>query len=380
MGAIGGLLGVGGGAGGSGFGTTTTGVTPQALANAQQGVQAGLGNQQALLNALQAQNGLQNQSNVYGQLQNIAAGQGPNPAQAMLNQATGQNVANQAALMAGQRGAAQNVGLMARQAAQQGANIQQQAAGQGATMQANQALNAIGAAGNMANTMAANQIGATQGLTSAQLQGQQQLLNAQSAQNNVQGQLANTTMQGQQGLIGGGLNAAGAAFGLAGGGQVPQYADGGVTPGAMVAPTTGPQSSVGQYLQSVQGGFNPGTNQGASDLQSSLSDMGDSIRSKKDGANKGLANAQQQFFQNFAGPSVSMAGMAKGGNVGSKLKSGGHVPGQAKVKGDSLKNDTVNAKLSPGEIVIPRSVVNSKDPVRGSAEFVRAVLAKKGAR
>lgn len=36
---------------------------------------------------------------------------------------------------------------------------------------------------------------------------------------------------------------------------------------------------------------------------------------------------------------------------------GGVIPGKAKVKGDSEKNDTVPALLSPGEIVIPRTVV-----------------------
>lgn len=38
------------------------------------------------------------------------------------------------------------------------------------------------------------------------------------------------------------------------------------------------------------------------------------------------------------------------------MKLGGHVPGEAKVEGDSKENDTVDAKLSPGELVIPRSV------------------------
>jgi hypothetical protein len=69
---------------------------------------------------------------------------------------------------------------------------------------------------------------------------------------------------------------------------------------------------------------------------------------------------------------------AKGGAI--NFKPGGKVPGQAKVKGDSYANDTVPAKLSPGEVVIPRSVMNSHDPVNGSAQFVAAVLAKRGRR
>lgn len=42
-------------------------------------------------------------------------------------------------------------------------------------------------------------------------------------------------------------------------------------------------------------------------------------------------------------------------------KEGGEVPGKAKVKGDSPKNDTVTAKLSPGEVVIPRSAANDDE-------------------
>jgi hypothetical protein len=38
------------------------------------------------------------------------------------------------------------------------------------------------------------------------------------------------------------------------------------------------------------------------------------------------------------------------------MKLGGHVDGEAEVPGDSEKNDTVPALLSPGELVIPRSV------------------------
>lgn len=40
---------------------------------------------------------------------------------------------------------------------------------------------------------------------------------------------------------------------------------------------------------------------------------------------------------------------------------GGKVPGKPKVKGDSPSNDTVHAKLSPGEIVVPRTVA-AKSP------------------
>lgn len=38
------------------------------------------------------------------------------------------------------------------------------------------------------------------------------------------------------------------------------------------------------------------------------------------------------------------------------MKLGGHIAGHAPVEGDSEQNDTVPALLSPGELVIPRSV------------------------
>lgn len=45
---------------------------------------------------------------------------------------------------------------------------------------------------------------------------------------------------------------------------------------------------------------------------------------------------------------------ARGGQM--DYRSGGKVPGKSKVKGDSPKNDIVPARLSPGEIVLPRSI------------------------
>jgi len=60
------------------------------------------------------------------------------------------------------------------------------------------------------------------------------------------------------------------------------------------------------------------------------------------------------------------------------MQSGGSVPGQASVKGNSYDNDTVPAILSPGEVVIPRDVMQSKDPAQEAAKFVAAILAKKG--
>lgn len=295
--------------------------TPQ-IDSAYSGAQDALSQQQALVNALQAQNGIQNQSQVYNQLQQVAAGQGPNPAQAMLANTTGQNVANQAALMASQRGASSNPALIARQAAQQGGALQQNAAGQAAALQAQQSLGAIGQAGQLAGQQTGQQIGAVGNLNQFRQAEQGQILNAANAQN--QGNIQNVSQQnsansaiaakqaeGQNNILGNVAGAAGAVgskiFNLAEGGQVPM----------------------------------------------------------------------SPVMVHLTGSGVKMA---VGGSVGSKLKSGGKVPGKPAVGGatNSYANDTISAKLSPGEIVIPRSVVMGKDPIKGAAAFVAATMAKSG--
>jgi hypothetical protein len=48
------------------------------------------------------------------------------------------------------------------------------------------------------------------------------------------------------------------------------------------------------------------------------------------------------------------------------------------MSGDHEVNDTVHAQLSPGEVVIPKSVMESDDPVKGAAQFVAALQKKKG--
>lgn len=402
MGAIGGLFGLGGGASGTGFAgpsgaDISIGADVTQAGDAYSRTQSSLGEQAKLIEALKAQNGLQNQSSVFNQLQGIASGKGPNPAQAMLSQRTGENVANQAALMAGQRGAGANVGLLARQAAQQGAGIQQGAVGQGAVMQANQSLNALNQMGNVANTQAANQIGASNAYTSASQAQHGNLLNALGAQNNAKvgmqsnvnsanAGLAQTGMQGQQGMIGGIFGGIGSALGLAEGGDVT------------------PQSSFGQFLTTVKAPSAPAvapmtagpSGDGGSKIKEGLSSLGSALRPKGTIDNY---NANTAYSGPSAGPwAPTMAGpapaMGSGGMVdvvlspGEKVVPPGKVdkaaggkieartvPGQAKVAGDSVQNDTYKTKLPEGSIVVPRT--KAKDN-KEAAAFVRAVLAKRG--
>lgn len=181
------------------------------LNNAYTGVQDALGQQANLTNTLapQATSAVQNQNALAQQLYGMTQGEGPNPAKAELAQATQQNVANQNALMAGQRGASGNVGLMARQAAQQGANTQQQAVGQAATLQAQQQIAAQQNLANLAGNQIGQSAGAVQGLNTAQQNEQNTLQNANTATNNanvgMQSNINNANAQtaaGNQGVFG----------------------------------------------------------------------------------------------------------------------------------------------------------------------------------
>ncbi len=228
-GGIAGLLGSAGGMGGTGF-DVTSGTTGKQINDAYDQNQIALGQSQGIASALQPQvtSAVNAQNTLDKQYADQALGLGPNVAVNQLNQATGANVANTAALMAGARGASSNPALIARQAAMSGANAQQQAAGQAATLQAQQQIAAEGARQGLAG----NQIAQAQGATNANIQanqGEQGILQgANTANNNVQGQLANTTLGAQQGMftsaIGGianGASGAMGALGMAKGGVVP---------------------------------------------------------------------------------------------------------------------------------------------------------------
>lgn len=305
---------------------------------------------QSLAAQMAAQNGLGNQSNVYNQLQGVVAGQGPNPAQAQLAQATGQNVANQAALMAGQRGASQNVGLMGRQAAQQGSNIQQQAAGQAATMQANQSLNALGQAGGMANQMAAQQQNQLQNLLGT-------TANSVAGQNTANAGIAAGNQKAQAGLLGGLMGGVGSALGMASGGGVPSSGFGKFLSGA--GNTFKPAANEAEY----GAGYNMGTG-----IDKALGGLGSVIG--KTFAPKPTMMAGEPMS---AAP-IGMQLAYSGGSI--DYRSGGKLPGKADVKGDSLKNDKVPIMGSPGEIMLPRSVTMHPNAPDEAKKFVQAIMAK----
>jgi hypothetical protein len=90
----------------------------------------------------------------------------------------------------------------------------------------------------------------------------------------------------------------------------------------------------------------------------------------KQGASKGA--------QGLIG-ALGMAAMAQGGLAAQGGGVSAGSPAQAAtIQGNSYTNDKIPAVLSEGEVVIPRSIMMGKDPVRGAADFVAKILAKKG--
>jgi hypothetical protein len=186
--------------------------------------------------------------------------------------------------------------------------------GQGATMQANQSLNALGQQGALANTQAGQQIAGVGANTQAQLGEQNALLGSIGGYNSAQ---------------------------------------------------AGSQASV----NAANAGLANTQMKGGQDL---LGGLGNAA-----GSALGLADGGQVQ----SGPLSSIAkfmalGVAQGGDVKGLVKAKDSSE-KAKVKGNSYSNDKIPAVLSEGEVVLPRDVMNSSDPVSESAKFVQAVLAKR---
>ncbi len=271
----------------------------------------------------------------------------------------------------------------------------------------------------MANTQAAQQAQSTGAYTSATQNEQQALLNAiaqqnnarvgmQSNVNNVNSSIAQLTGQDQLSTF---HSVAGGLSGLpmlgAEGGEVPKkMAQGGDISGIPDA-TSGPTSNAGRYFNDSLLTANMG--QAAAPLQikkhsssnpsSALSGEGSPMSMAGGPGDAGGAGAAGGL--DALAPMAVMAA-AKGGKVPallspgekylspkdvkkvekgeSPMKAGKTVPGEAKVKGakNSYANDTIPATLQEGGIVLPRSVTQSKNPDKKAAEFVRAIMDRKG--
>lgn len=363
MGFLGGLFSIGNN-NGAGFNAQQAPLTT--LNNLPQNYDQTLSNQNALVNQLQA----------------AAQGQGPNPAAQALANATSQNNAQVMSQLASAKGL--NPAIAARQAAQIGAQNQQTAAGQSALMQSQQQIAARDALSQQLNGMQGQTLGAIGNQNQAQIGNLGQMNSANS-------HIAGVNAENQSKMFGSFINGAGAALGFADGGTVPSKPTksfliqhlangGGVDPveqggkqmgsilgkliGAGVGSLVGAPGMGAKIGGQLLGGNQPTTGAmlAQQPVQQPMFTLG--------------ANTQLPQFTNFTQPAY-----AKGGDVGSKLKDGGKVPGKAAVKGDSPKNDTVKAMLSPGEHVLTRTEVQkikSLDDPKKIGQFIQAVMAKKG--
>ena len=61
---------------------------------------------------------------------------------------------------------------------------------------------------------------------------------------------------------------------------------------------------------------------------------------------------------NFGGPAGAAAGYQVGSGLGGAFAKGGEVPGPELFPGDNEMNDIFSAQLSPGEVVLPKTVAN----------------------
>lgn len=365
------MLGLAGGASGSGFSGpqqanllngVTVGDTQNANIYAGNTQQA----QQNLLGALQGQNGLGNQNQVYNQLQGVENGTGPNAAQAQYQQNVQDLAKQQAGAIASQKGI--SPALQAQLISQQGSGAMQNAAAAGATNQAQQQLAALNSMGNLAGVQAGNQIAQTNA-NAATAQGQQGILQqaaanfnsaltgGQSSVNSANAGLAQQQMQAQQKITGGIGQSAGSAAGMSGGGggggaAAAAAANGGSVDDlpVMQQKPSGPMSHIGQMLSGSGGGA----------------------------AAAGMAQGGEVNVMLSPGElELSPQAVKMVSNGANPMKVGGVVPGKPKVPGNSYKNDVVPKDVKPKSIIIPNSVMQSKDPSRGAAEFVQAVLAKR---
>lgn len=330
---------------------------------------------------------LNNQNSLANALMMQSQGYGPNPAMAQFANTTGQNISGQAALMAGQRGASSNPGLIARQIAQQGAGVQQNAVGQAAALQAQQQLAAQSAAanlyGNIGNQITGQQNANTNlftgaaGAQNAQNTGDinnysmAQGINAQTAQNNANA--VNKT-------TGGIMNSAGKLFSMF-------MAEGGEVPNPKTANVPSQERTSNKFypshLKAIGSIYHPEhfADGGMIQVPNFVTPMQDySSNSEDSGVDKGVKSAVDKYKASSdgseGGGGTGGATGASAGSLGLLESKGGEVPGKAKVKGDSQKNDTVPAMLSPDEVVIPRSVMHSGDPVGNAAKFVAEIISQ----
>lgn len=290
------------------------------------------------------------------QLQTEAAGGGPNPAQQQYLQNSQQIAQQQATNYAQNRSL--NPGLAARMAGNTAAQTGQAAAGNAAIQQAQQQLGA-------------------QSLLGSTIAQQEQAANQASG---INAGVAAGNQQAGEGVFSGLLGGAGAALAAAHGGEIQKDKNGKPRvklamggPVKMMA-AGGPADNFGApALQMPMMGSSSGFGFSPPTPTLSLGTSGAAQPKSKVGSALSGASKNMQSTGSPAGQLAQFMGYARYAHGGMSMKKGGHVPGKANVAGDSYKNDTVKAMLSPGEIVIPRTVAQAPDAPSRAAKFVAAV-------
>jgi len=369
------------------------------------------GNSQAAGGAGPASGTIGQMSALSQSLEAAANGQGPNPALEQLRQTTSSNINNAAGMAASARGV--NPALAARMAVDTAGSENQAAAGQAATLSAEQQIAARQQLGqNLQGTVGA-QLGqqaagtsllGTAGGLDLSSQGLNQQTGAQNAALNLGAQQINAGVSSQNAsqwgqLIGGALNGAGGALSIPGGGG------GGASSVADVAapvlmgsgggevPSQADRGPLYSYLDGLHGSSQGGMSSGGQ------------ASSPPPGVGQALEQGSQDAYYKVEGQHLAGSMYANGGSIhaggkvpvvlspgekvllpgtspsGAAARAGSapRVPGKAQVQGNSPKNDTVHAKLTPGSIVLPRTVVNAANPAKAASSFV-ASLVKRGGR
>lgn len=289
------------------------------------------------------------------QLAQGAQGKGPSLAQAQLQAAQDRGLAQQVAAAKANRAA--NPALAARQSAQLGAQMQQATAQNSATARMQEQQQQQQAYQNYLNsTQNARAAGISAG-TGAASAGAANINAHEASQKKMFGSLIGT---------------AGQMFGLG-------MAHGGVVPAKMSA-----GGVVGDDLKNVATYASGGLVE-VNPAQAQSYDYYANMFADKSGEKDKSVKAKQMFNLPNAAEADDAPSVAVGGGreamMASAFYKGGKVPGQPQVEGDSEANDTVDAKLSPGEMVIPRSVVDAgaKEVHNFAAELLKRGQSSKNA-
>lgn len=346
-------------------------------------------------------------------LQAQSEGRGPSIAQNQLNQTTEQNVNRGVAQAASAKGV--DPALAARMGLDATAQANQNAAGQAATLRAQERLGALGQLGGAIGQQSQTNLGLA-GLGGqmasnfGQIQNQQnanaidnamraQGITAQTGLANAQAGQALTggLMSGIGGLLGGG------AAGAWNGGEIKGYASGGPVLGvgmsgvggsnnpfvsalssqkgpSLGVDTTMPGTGVNKPLDGPNlgidyGGISP-TKFNSPTIESGVAPIERGSSQQGGGApatgTAALAKGMADFMAGFNGENARAIGEKAMSFAPMLLSTGGLIPG------DHPKNDIVPTMLSPGEIVIPRSITQSPDAADKAAQFVAAIKKSKG--